>query len=260
MMRNYWKLVTVLLVVPMIAVGCGSSETSDSSSGSADKENPSANVDDTAAASAAPFGQLPPLAPQDNSADPAPPAAPPNPETEPYPRVVINTSLGRVVVELDRQKADLTVRNFLDYVQSGHYDQTIFHQVLKDDIVLGGMFTADLAEKACTQPVRPLYNEAHNGLKNTQGTIAMVRRIDVIDSATYQFFFNLADNPRLDHQANPEPGTPSDPTKYGYCVFGRVVEGLDVLQKIGQMPVCDKPDFERTPVETVLIESAQRLL
>ena len=163
--------------------------------------------------------------------------------------VVIETSLGSITVRLDAEKAPLTVDNFLSYVEEGHYDQTIFHQVLEGQGIVGGGFTVDLTEKPTRTAIR---NEAHNGLKNLSGTIAMVRQPDRIDSATSQCFFNLADNPELDHQDRTLAG-------YGYCVFGKVTKGLSVLEKIGQVGVSISDQFEALPVETVMINSIQRI-
>jgi len=165
-----------------------------------------------------------------------------------HPVVVFDTSLGSITVELDAKVAPLTVDNFLAYVGSGHYDQTIFHQVFKGQCVLGGAYTAELVEK----PTRPsIRNEAHNGLKNQRGTIAMARQLDGIDSATCQFFFNVANNEVLDHKDRTPEG-------YGYCVFGRVTSGLDVLDKIDSVAVENMPKFQHKPVETVLIKSVRR--
>lgn len=165
-----------------------------------------------------------------------------------HPRVVLNTSLGSITLRLDAEKAPLTVDNFLGYVDAGHYNQTIFHQVFQGQGILGGGFSADLSEKAVRPAVR---NEAHNGLANRRGTIGMVRRADSIDSAACQFYFNVADNDMLDHRDR-------TPEAYGYCVFGQVVEGMDVVDRIAAVPVHDTSQFERLPVETVLIQSARR--
>jgi peptidyl-prolyl cis-trans isomerase A (cyclophilin A) len=167
-----------------------------------------------------------------------------------HPIVVLETTLGKITLQLDAEKTPLTVDNFLYYVNNGFYDQTIFHQIVKGDIVLAGGYTADLKDK----PTRRtgVFNEAHKGLKNLRGSIAMVRQPDSVGSATSQFFLNLADNPRLDYQ-----GRTAD--KYGYCVFGRVIEGQEVLDKIGDTPVEDKGDFQMKPVKTVLINSAKRI-
>lgn len=162
-------------------------------------------------------------------------------------RVVLNTTLGRIVLELDEEKAPLTVANFLQYVDSGHYDGTVFHQVVDDYIVLAGAFTPELQEKTAGIAIR---NEADNGLKNTRGTIAMAREFDRIDSSTCQFFINLSDNPELDHQGRTAE-------EYGYCVFGRVVEGLDIVEKISKVEAHSTDQFELIPITPVVIESAR---
>ncbi len=172
------------------------------------------------------------------------------------PAVVINTSLGNITVDLDDEKAPLTVENFLAYVERGFYDQTIFHQVFPGAVILGGMFTPNLTEKNAGPPVP---NEAHNGLKNTRGTMAMARQYDVINSATCQFFINVKDNPNYDHK--PEAlRTLEHPEDYGYCVFGRVTsESMDVIDRIANVQVEDTPEFERLPAQTVMINSIRRI-
>lgn len=168
-----------------------------------------------------------------------------------HPVVVIDTSLGEITVRLDREKAPLTVDNFLAYVDSGHYDQTIFHEVIKDHprLILGGAVTPERKEKKARTPI---YNEARNGLKNRRGTIAMARQADAIHSATCYFFLNLTDNELLDHKDGTLEG-------YGYCVFGTVVGGMDVAEKIGSVAVHDTERFERIPVEPVVIRSIRRV-
>ncbi len=161
-------------------------------------------------------------------------------------RVVLETSLGRVVLELDHEHAPLTVANFLQYVDSRHYDGTIFHQVVDDYIVLAGAFSPELQEKTAGVAIR---NEADNGLKNTRGTIAMARESDRIDSSTCQFFINLADNPELDHRGRTAE-------EYGYCVFGRVVEGLDVVEKIASVEEHSTDQFDHIPIEPIVIKTA----
>ncbi len=141
------------------------------------------------------------------------------------PRVVVETSLGSFVIELDPEHAPLTVQHFLELVDRGFYDGTIFHQVIPGYVILGGGFTPRLVEKPSGVPIR---NEADNGLRNLRGTVAMARDPQVIDSACCQFFINLADNPHLDHQGN-------SPEEYGYCVFGRVVQGMEVVERISQV-------------------------
>jgi len=163
-----------------------------------------------------------------------------------HPLVQVHTNLGDFTVKLDAEHAPLTVDNFLTYVQDGHYDSTLFHQVYTKPlaVAIGGGYDTFGKEKPCTMPVR---NEAHNGLKNHRGTIGMARRPESIDSSTAQFFINLSDNQELDHKANDVAG-------YGYCVFGEVVSGLEVCDQIGKTPVHDTPQYKSTPVEQVVIK------
>jgi len=163
-----------------------------------------------------------------------------------FPRIEMQTSAGRIVVELDRTRAPLTVANFLQYVDDGFYDGTIFHRVVADFVAQGGGYTPDFEEKAAREPV---VNESGNGLSNMHGTLAMARTNDP-HSATAQFFFNLADNARLD---------PS-PARWGYAVFGRVVEGLGVVDDIGRKPTGPGGTFDsEVPQATVLIEKVRVL-
>lgn len=166
-----------------------------------------------------------------------------------HPTVELNTTLGKILVKLDAEKAPLTVRNFMAYVERGHYDGTIFHQVEPGYVVLGGGFNASLKE---VEGRYTISNEAANGLKNKRGTIAMARDPSIIDSATCQFFINVADNPDLDHQGD-------NAEAFGYCVFGEVVEGMDVVEKIAASKVKQQDQFERLPEKTVLLESTRRL-
>ena len=166
-----------------------------------------------------------------------------------HPRVRIDTSLGAIEVECDAKAAPQTVDNFLSYVGAGFYDQTVIHQVEKGRVVAGGTYNTQMAEKKTRTPIR---NEAHNGLKNVRGTIAMARAAKAVDSATSQFFFNLADNPWLDHKERSLDG-------YGYCVFGRVTAGLEVLEKISELPVQNRPPLDKAPTEPVIIKSMREL-
>lgn len=166
------------------------------------------------------------------------------------PRVRLATTLGEIVLELDREHAPLSVDNFLQYVDQGHYDGTIFHQVVDGYVALGGAFTPELTERPSHTPVR---NEAHNGLKNVRGTIAMARDLSSIDSSTCQFFVNLQDNPSLDHRSRTAD-------EYGYCVFGRVVEGMDVIDRLAKVETRDTESFELIPVSPVVIRTARREL
>jgi cyclophilin family peptidyl-prolyl cis-trans isomerase/Skp family chaperone for outer membrane proteins len=171
------------------------------------------------------------------------PAADPD-DKDPAPTVVIETSAGDITVELDRAKAPGTVDNFLRYVAAKHYDGTVFHRVIKDFMIQGGGMTDKMVEKPTGAAIK---NEANNGLKNLRGSIAMARTGE-IDSATAQFYINHKDNPNLDHQ-------PGDPDRFGYAVFGKVIKGLDVVDKIAAV----KTGPRDVPVEPVVIKSARRL-
>jgi cyclophilin family peptidyl-prolyl cis-trans isomerase len=166
-----------------------------------------------------------------------------------HPQVVIDTSLGSITLRLDAEKSPITVANFLYYAEKGLYNQTIFHQVYKDQAIIAGGYTTNLSEIPAQQPVR---NEADNGLKNRRGTIAMLRHIDAIDSATSQFFINLVDNPALDYRGRA-------PEEYGYCVFGEVVSGMEVANDIANSQVRDTDQFDRTPVRAVVVKSIRRV-
>lgn len=167
-----------------------------------------------------------------------------------HPTVVIRTSAGEIKIKLDAEKSPATVDNFLsNYVERGFYDQTIFHYVAKNSMILGGGYTANKQPKS---PWAKIRNEAENGIKNRRGTIAMARLPEYVDSATSQFFINLADNTNLDHQG-------TKPAEYGYCVFGEVVEGMEVVDHIAQSPVTDAGEFPSTPVTPVVIESIRRI-
>lgn len=166
-----------------------------------------------------------------------------------HPEVVISTDQGQVRVRLDAEKAPLTVDNFLsNYVERGFYSKSVFHYVDKGFMIAGGGYTADL-EPLETRAY--LKSEADNGLKNKKGTIAMIRMGDHADSATSQFFINLGDNSSLDYQDS------ESADKAGYCVFGEVVDGMDVVEKIAEVAVTDKNDFPKTPVEPVQIKSIE---
>jgi cyclophilin family peptidyl-prolyl cis-trans isomerase len=162
--------------------------------------------------------------------------------------VVIDTSYGEIKLELDEQKAPLSVKNFLTYADKGFYNGTIFHRVIKDFMIQGGGMNAELAQKPTDAPIK---NEADNGLKNLRGTIAMART-NVVDSATSQFFINTKDNAFLDHRDK-------SPQGYGYAVFGKVVSGIDVVDKIGNAPTGMRNRFRDVPVETVTIKDVRRV-
>ncbi|HEX2252830.1 MAG TPA: peptidylprolyl isomerase [Thermoanaerobaculia bacterium] len=161
------------------------------------------------------------------------------------PRVLLATSLGDIVLELDAEKAPGTVENFLSYVRSGHYDGTIFHRVIPNFMIQGGGFTADMDQKPTGSPIQ---NEADNGLTNTLGTIAMARTSQP-HSASAQFFINTADNAFLNHRSKDTQG-------WGYTVFGKVVDGMDVVRQIGAVPTGNRGGHSDVPLEPVVIERA----
>jgi len=166
-----------------------------------------------------------------------------------HPEVHVRTSAGEFVVKLDAERCPITVSNFLAYVDAGQYNGTVFHQVYSNFIVLGGGFDTHLVERPAQTPIR---NEAHAGLKNRRGTVAMARQADAIDSASCQFFINLADNPTLDY-------TGYDAEHYGYCAFGEVISGMDVIDRIGKGEVRNTSKFENVPVDPVIIETIRRV-
>jgi cyclophilin family peptidyl-prolyl cis-trans isomerase len=157
-------------------------------------------------------------------------------------KVRLHTSAGDIVLELYPQKAPLTVENFLQYVKNGYYDGKIFHRVIRGFMIQGGGMDETMREG---KPRRPIRNEADNGLENTTGTVAMART-HVIDSATAQFFINVADNQFLNHR---EPS----PEGFGYAVFGSVVEGMDVVRKIETVPTTTRGSHQDVPREPVTI-------
>lgn len=158
--------------------------------------------------------------------------------------VLIKTSMGDITAELDADKAPLSVANFLSYVKDGSYDGTIFHRVIPGFMVQGGGFTPDMQQKPTHAPVK---NEADNGLKNLRGTLAMART-GVVDSATSQFFINVADSAFLDFKS-------ATPQGYGYAVFGKVTAGMDVVDAIVAAPTATKAPYENVPVTPIVIES-----
>ena len=158
-------------------------------------------------------------------------------------KAIIETNLGIIELELDEKKAPITVKNFVDYAKSGHYDNTIFHRVISGFMIQGGGFTADMNQKSTKDPIS---NEAMNGLKNDRGTIAMARTM-VVDSATSQFFINLVDNSFLNFR-NPTPNG------FGYAVFGKVTKGMDVVDAIAKVPTGNKGMHQDVPVQPVVMK------
>ena len=162
------------------------------------------------------------------------------------PVVELSTSFGPIRIELYADKAPKTVANFLQYAKEGFYDGTIFHRVIPRFMVQGGGFTPDMAQKKTREPIA---NEAQNGLKNTTGTIAMARTSDP-HSATAQFFINVADNDFLNFTGPTQQG-------FGYCVFGRVTQGMDAVDKIVAVRTGNRSGHQNVPLEPVLIKSVR---
>ena len=156
----------------------------------------------------------------------------------------MSTSKGNIRIELDAEKAPISTKNFLDYVSEGHYDGLIFHRVIPGFMIQGGGMDAQMQEKKNKAPIK---NEAGNGLKNKLGTIAMART-NVVDSATAQFFINVKDNDFLNHKS------PSR-QNIGYAVFGRVIEGMDIVQSIEKVKTANRGFHQDVPVDAVLINS-----
>lgn len=164
------------------------------------------------------------------------------------PRVLMETSKGSITIELNAAKAPKTVANFLSYVDDKHYDGTIFHRVISNFMIQGGGFEVGMAEKETRDPVE---NEADNGLSNDKGTVAMARTSDP-HSASAQFFINAADtNDFLNHSSK-------TPRGWGYCVFGKVVDGLDVVDEIRQVATGRSGMHDDVPLEPIVIKSARR--
>ncbi|MBI3344226.1 MAG: peptidyl-prolyl cis-trans isomerase [Gammaproteobacteria bacterium] len=161
-------------------------------------------------------------------------------------QIALTTSMGKIVLELDEKKAPKTVANFLGYVKKGHYNGLIFHRVISSFMIQGGGFDKNMEEKPAAAPIE---NEADNGLANLRGTIAMARTNDP-HSATAQFFINVADNPMLDFKSKTVQG-------WGYAVFGKVVAGMDVVDKIREVPTGSKGIFQDVPQTPVIIEKVE---
>jgi len=160
--------------------------------------------------------------------------------------VILHTNFGNITLELDKAKAPITVENFVQYVKKGHYDGTIFHRVISNFMIQGGGFDADMNQKPTDAPIK---NEANNGLKNTVGTIAMARTSDP-HSASTQFFINVKDSSFLDFTSESQQG-------WGYAVFGKVTEGMDVVEKIKVVKTGRSGGHQDVPVEPVIIEKAE---
>jgi peptidyl-prolyl cis-trans isomerase B (cyclophilin B) len=160
-------------------------------------------------------------------------------------KVQLMTTLGPITLELNAEKAPKTVENFISYVESGHYDGTIFHRVIEDFMIQGGGMDNEMNSKSTNPPIQ---NEANNGLQNEYGSIAMARTGDP-HSASAQFFINTSDNGFLDFQSETQDG-------WGYCVFGKVIEGIEVVNNIEEKPTTTRNGHQDVPEEIVVIEKA----
>jgi len=161
------------------------------------------------------------------------------------PRVLLTTSMGEIELELEAEKAPISVENFLGYVERGFYDGTVFHRIIPGFMVQGGGFDEGLNQKPTRQPIK---NEADNGLHNVRGTVAMARTQNV-NSATSQFFINHRDNAFLDHGSG----------DFGYAVFAKVVRGMDVVDQIAQVPTGNRSMMQNVPLKPVTIVTAKKL-
>ena len=160
--------------------------------------------------------------------------------------IKLHTNHGEITIDLDSEKAPITVQNFIDYVNSGHFDNTIFHRVINDFMIQGGGFESGMKQKKTRTPI---HNEADNGLKNYAYTVAMARTSDV-HSASAQFFINVADNGFLNYTSPTSEG-------FGYCVFGKVVEGKDVVDKIKKVETTNQSGQQNVPLEDVVLQKAE---
>jgi len=167
-------------------------------------------------------------------------------ENDKNPVVTMATNMGDIRIELNADKAPISTKNFLDYVNEAYYDGLIFHRVIPGFMIQGGGFDSGMSQKKTKSAIK---NEASNGLKNVIGSIAMART-NVVDSATAQFFINVKDNDFLNHKN-------TSPDGYGYAVFGQVIEGLDVVRKIENVKTANRGMHQDVPVETVVINSVK---
>jgi peptidyl-prolyl cis-trans isomerase A (cyclophilin A) len=231
-----------LTALALGATGCGSPSTEAPSASIAAPSSDTANPTREAASTGAPAITSAAGSPTETTTE------------DLYPEVLIKTSAGDIQVRLNAEKAPMTVDNFLDnYVDRGFYEGTTFHYVEEGFMVIAGGYTADGQAK---EPRAPICNESDNGLKNTRGTVAMARHADYRDSATSQFFINLVDNPTLDFAAAEDEESENID---GYCVFGEVTEGMDVIDRIAATPVHDKEGFPNSPQSPIVIQAVERL-
>jgi cyclophilin family peptidyl-prolyl cis-trans isomerase len=227
--RFVQSVASVGLLVLISAAGCGRSGDDRPTAIKGSPESPASSPGETAESTAPRRQPQKPLSPE----------------------VLIETSMGVIRVRLNAEKSVLTTRHFLSYVAASHYDETLIHQVSKGRGIVAGGYDLRRVEKPAPRHVR---NEARdNRLKNRRGTISMVRPASDIDGAGCQFFINAADNPALDYRDDTPEG-------YGYCVFGEIVEGMDVVDRISNVPLHNVANFfDQTPVEPILIKSIRQI-
>jgi peptidyl-prolyl cis-trans isomerase A (cyclophilin A) len=224
-------LALLTLVVACWLTGCGAkSAAPDAAAVAASPDTPAADTPVSAA---------------------SPAKAKPIPKKAVDPIVVLHTSAGDIKVQLFAEKAPQTVDNFLNnYARRGFYDETIFHHIEPGMMLIGGGFTSDLQPKETRAAI---YNESRNGLLNRKGTLAMIHDPEAVHSATSQFFINLADNPAFDFQDSETEDT------FGYCVFGQVLEGMEIVDQIAATPTAAQGDFPAVPTQTVMIQTVEQL-
>lgn len=240
--RSFCSQIPFLLLTTLVA-GCGSKSQ---------VEIPDASIEAAARTSPSSSAREEVVEPVQLTALEATSDSPARPHINPFPKVVIRTSMGEIKIKLDQEKAPLTVENFLsNYVMRGFYSNTVFHYVDRGFMIAGGGYTPDLEPK---EPRTWILNESNNGLSNRRATIAMARLPDYANSATSQFFINLVDNDQLDHQPSDEEDEAN-----GYCVFGEVISGMDVVDRIAEVEVSDRDQFPKSPVTPVVIESIERI-
>ena len=241
MKSTRWLAALLLSVALLLTVACGSSEPE---AEAPPVEEPAAETAklEPPAEEAEPTPAPEPVVEEPAAPAPQPKAAPKKAEPAGPPMVVVQTSKGAIKIELYPDKAPETVENFMAYVNAGYYDGTIFHRVIPDFMIQGGGFTPDMEKKETREPVK---NEAKNGLKNERGTIAMARTF-MPHSATSQFFINHVNNAMLDN---------SEQNGWGYCVFGKVVEGMDVVDAIAAVATKNEGPYQNVPVTPVVIQS-----
>lgn len=244
--KSVGKSLFVLSLALALAAGCGSEDGAPPASLDAQGQGTASSAQD--GNSSSPGG---PIQVRAGIARSETPATIVIEDTRQFPEIVIKTTKGDIYLRLDGEKAPVTVDNFLlNYADRGFYDNTVFHYVDKDFMIAAGGYTSELRRKETWEGIR---NEANNGLKNLRGTIAMSRYRDDAESANCEFFINLVDNPALDYK-NSDSAEDS-----GYCVFGEVTHGMEIVDSIGEVAVADQDQFPKMPSEHVRIKSITKV-